>query len=148
MISINRIMLASDLSENSLRAKEYARTLTAQFNAELHVLHILEKHLDSTPSFGGGLALNTYVHESATAAEKKIYALFEPAWLLGKNLVTAALDGSPTEKILEYSKDHGIDLIILGTHGRTGLSHVLMGSVAEQIVRQAKCPVLVVPSRS
>lgn len=148
MLCIKKILLASDLSQNSAKATEYACLLTSQFSAELHVLHVLEDVLSNTPSFGGGLALNSYVHESPSVAERKIRSLFETSWLLGKQLITATADGDPADSILRYAKEKSIDLIILGTHGRTGLSHILVGSVAEQVTRQSKCAVMVVRSRA
>ena len=148
MIEIKKILLATDLGQNSAKATEYARIFVSKFGAELHVLHVLEDKLSNTPSFAGGLALNSYVHESPAVAEQLIRSLFEPAWLLDKHIVVATADGSPADQILDYAKKHSIDLIALGTHGRTGLSHILIGSVAEHVIRHAKCPVVTVPSRS
>jgi universal stress protein A len=147
VLGVRKILLASDLGLNSSRTTEYACLFAKQFQAELHVLHILEDKLSNTPNFGGGLALNSYYHESSSAAESKIHSMFEPAWLLGMQLVVATAEGKPGDQILHYSGEHSIDLIILGTHGRTGLSHVLMGSVAEQVIRHSKCAVVVVPTR-
>jgi len=148
MIEIKKILLATDLGQNSAKAMEYARIFVSKFGAELHVLHVLEDKLTNTPSFAGGLALNSYVHESPAVAEQLIRSLFEPSWLLDKHIVVATTDGSPADQILDYAKKHSIDLIALGTHGRTGLSHILIGSVAEHVIRHAKCPVVTVPSRS
>ncbi len=148
MLGIKKILLASDLGENSARATEYARLFSSQFNAELHVLHVLEDKLSNTPIFGGGLALNSYVHESSAIAEGKIHSLFEPAWLLGRQLIVATADGEPGAQVLNYAKEHSIDLIVLGTHGRSGLSSVLIGSVAEHVSRNSKCPVVVVRSHA
>lgn len=148
VLNIKKILLASDLGANSDRATEHARMFTSQFGAELHVLHVLEDVLVNTPSFGGGLALNSYVHESKSVVEQKIHSLFEPSWLLGKQLVAATADGNAGDQILHYAKEHSIDLIIVGTHGRSGLSHMLVGSVAEQVTRKSRCAVVVVRSRA
>lgn len=148
VLSIKKILLASDLGANSQRATEYARMFTSQFGAELHVLHVLEDVLVNTPSFGGGLALNSYVHESKSVVEGRIHSQFEPSWLLGKQLIAATAEGDPGDQILRYAKEHAIDLIILGTHGRTGLTHIFVGSVAEQVTRKSKCAVVVVRSHS
>ncbi len=147
MLSIRRILLASDLGKNCARATEHARFFTSQFSAELHVLHVLEDISTNTPSFGGGLAFNSYIHEKASVVEQKIHGLFEPSWLLGKQLIAATADGNPGDQIVQYAKSKSIDLIVLGTHGRTGLSHILVGSVAEHVTRHSKCAVMVVPSR-
>jgi universal stress protein A len=146
MLEIIKILLATELGRNSERALEYAKLFTSQFHAELHVLHVLENIPSTTPTFGGGLATTTYVHESPEIAEQKIHALFEPAWLIGKKTVFATVDGSPAVEILRYAEERTIDLIILGTHGRSGLAHIWLGSVAEQVTRQSKCPVTIVRS--
>ncbi len=147
MLEIKKILLATDLGGNSERATEYARLFVSQFNAELHVLHVLEDVPTNTPVFGGGIALNTYIHESASVAEQKIHTLFEPSWRIGKQLFAATADGEPATEVLRYTTEHGIDLIVLGTHGRSGLSQILLGSVAAKVTHQAKCPVVVVRSR-
>jgi nucleotide-binding universal stress UspA family protein len=146
VLEIKKILLATELGRNSERALEYAKMFTSQFQAELHVLHVLEDVPSNTPIFGGGLALTSFVHESAQVVEQKIQSLFEPAWRLGKQIVTATAEGAPGAQILGYAVEHKIDLIVLGTHGRTGLTHILVGSVAEQVTRQSKCPVVVVRS--
>jgi nucleotide-binding universal stress UspA family protein len=143
---MKKILLATELGKNSERALDFARMFTSQFNAELHVLHVLEDLPSNTPMFGGGLALSTYVHESPSVVEEKIHSLFDPAWLIGKQIVVATAEGAPGAQILRYANEHNIDLVILGTHGRTGLTYILVGSVAEQVTRQSKCPVLVVRS--
>lgn len=148
MLGIKKILLATDLGENSARATDYARLFTSQFSAELHVLHVLEDIPSNTPVFGGGLAFNSYVHESPVIVKQKIHSLFEPAWLLGKQLVAASADGKPADQILRYANEFSIDLIILGTHGRTGLTHILVGSVAEHVMQHSKCPVVTARSRS
>lgn len=147
VLEIKKILLATDLGGNSERATEYARLFVGQFNAELHVLHVLEDVPTNTPVFGGGIVLNTYVHESASVAEQKIHALFESSWRIGKQLVAATADGEPSAQILRYAKELHVDLIVLGTHGRSGLSQILLGSVAAQVTHHATCPVVVVRSR-
>lgn len=143
-IRIQKILLPTDFSELSATAVKYACELVAKFGAELHLLHTLELHADSTPAFGLGLALPNYVSESRAAAEKSLAGVLDPKWSAGRTVIHAVLEGSPTAQIIRYSREHDIDLIVLSTHGRTGLSHVLMGSVAENVVRTASCPVLTV----
>jgi len=143
-IRIQRILLPTDFSAFSSTATKYACELATKFAAELHLLHALEVHLSSTPGFGMGLALPTYINESLKQAEKSLAGVLDPQWAAGHKIVQAVVEGSPKVEIIRYARAHQIDLIVVATHGRTGLSHVLMGSVAESVVRTAPCPVLTV----
>jgi nucleotide-binding universal stress UspA family protein len=143
-IRIQRILLPTDFSSFSVTATRYACELATRFDAELHVLHTLEVHLSSTPGFGMGLALPTYIQESRAAAEKALTSVLDPQWVVGRKVVQAVIEGSPKVEIVRYARKHEIDLIVLATHGRTGLAHVIIGSVAESVVRTAPCPVLTV----
>jgi nucleotide-binding universal stress UspA family protein len=143
-IEIKRILLPTDFSTYSATATKYAGELVTKFDAELHLLHTLEVHLSSTPGFGMGLALPQYVNESRAAVEKSLTAALDPKWSAGRKIVHAVVAGSPKVEIVRYARAHAIDLIVLATHGRSGLTHVIIGSVAESVVRTAPCPVLTV----
>ncbi|MCE9530316.1 MAG: universal stress protein [Planctomycetes bacterium] len=144
MIRLQKILLPTDFSNFSAAATKYACELATRFDAELHLLHSLESHLDSTPGFTMGLAIPTYVKESRVAAEKAMTGVLDPNWLIGRKVIHSIVEGSPKTEIIRYAIKHDIDLIVLSTHGRTGLSHMIMGSVAENVVRTAPCPVLTI----
>jgi len=144
MINLKRILLPTDFSEYSAEATRYACELAQRFKAELHLLHVLEVHVSPTPAFGGGLALGSYIKESQEAAEKALSNALDATWTEDLSVVRATADGPPFVEIIRYAKEHDIDMIVIGTHGRTGLAHVLMGSVAENVVRKSSCPVLTV----
>lgn len=141
-IQLQKILLPTDFSKLSENAINYACELATRFDAELHLLHALEVHPDFTPTFGMGLDLPGYVSESKAAVEKKLASVLDPLWATGRKIVHSAVEGSPKVEIVRYARENEIDLIVLSTHGRTGLIHVLMGSVAESVVRTAPCPVL------
>ena len=143
-IRIQKILLPTDFSEYSAAATKYACELATKFDAELHLLHTLETHLTSTPGFGMGLALPNYINESKAAAEKSLAGVLDAKWAESRTVIHAIVEGSPKVEIIQYARKQNIDLIVLATHGRTGLPHVLMGSVAESVVRTAPCPVLTV----
>lgn len=143
-IQIQRILLPTDFSPRSAVATKYACELATKFDAELHLLHTLEIHPVDTPDFGMGLALPRYTDESKAAAEKALTTVLDPQWKGSRGVIHAILEGSPIVEIVRYARKHDIDLIVLSTHGRTGLAHVILGSVAESIVRTAPCPVLTV----
>jgi nucleotide-binding universal stress UspA family protein len=143
-IDIKRILLPTDFSDHSAAATWYAYELATRFDADLHLLHTLEVHLSSTPGFVMGLALPQYVQESRAAAEKALASVLDTQGATGRKVVRAVVEGSPKVEIVRYARTQQIDLIVLATHGRSGLAHVIMGSVAENVVRIAPCPVLTV----
>jgi nucleotide-binding universal stress UspA family protein len=143
-IELKRILLPTDFSSYSATATKYACELVTKFDAQLHLLHTLEVHLASTPVFGMGLALPQYIQESRAAAEKALTSVLDPQWAVGRKIVQAVVEGSPKVEIVRYARTQAIDLIVLATHGRSGLAHVIIGSVAESVVRTAPCPVLTV----
>ena len=139
MIALKRILAPTDFSEYSAEAIGYACALADKFGSELHFLHILEVHASSTPVFGAGLAFSPRIRESRAAVEQALELVAD-----GRAAVRATAEGPTFLEILRYAKDNEIDLIVMGTHGRSGLAHVMLGSVAERIVRKAPCPVLTV----
>ncbi len=143
-IQLQKILLPTDFSNYSAAATKYACELATKFDAELHILHTLESHLSLTPTFGLGLDLPKYVSESKAAVEKSRAGVLDPKWEAGRKVVKATVEGSPKTEIIAYARKQNIDLIVLATHGRSGLAYVLMGSVAESVVRTAPCPVLTV----
>jgi nucleotide-binding universal stress UspA family protein len=143
-IAIQRILLPTDFSTYSATATQYACELATKYDAELHLLHALEVHLTTTPGFGLGLALPQYTHESRAAAEKSLASVLDLQWSVGRKVIHAVAEGSPKVEIIRYARTQEIDLIVMATHGRSGLAHILIGSVAESVVRTAPCPVLTV----
>ncbi len=141
---IKRILLPTDFSSYAATATKYACEMATRFDAELHLLHTLEVHLASPPGFAMGLTLPQYIQESRAAAEKSLTSVLDPQWAVGRKVVHAVVEGSPKVEIVRYARTQQIDLIVLATHGRSGLAHVIIGSVAESVVRTAPCPVLTV----
>lgn len=144
MISLRRILLPTDFSDNARDATAYACELAKQFNAELHVLHVLQIHIDTTPTFGAGLAPYTPSKESKDAADRELAKVIPQRLETAFNVVQATREGAPFVEIIRYAKENKIDMIVMGTHGRTGLSHLMIGSQAERVVRKSPCPVLTV----
>jgi nucleotide-binding universal stress UspA family protein len=88
-----------------------------------------------------------FYEENEQQAKEVLTNLRDPAWGQPPRVLTEVRWGSPVEAIVDYASQHQIDLVVIATHGRTGLSHALLGSVAERIVREAPCPVLTIRSR-
>jgi nucleotide-binding universal stress UspA family protein len=147
---IKRIVVPVDFSQTSLRALDYAVQLSRRLDARLTVVHVVEPvHYPMAGDLVGlGLDLSTVYTEIERAARTrltKLAAKLEARRIVVRSLLT---HGTPHYVIVESAKKLKADLIIMSTHGRTGLSHVLMGSVAERVVRLAECPVLTVPGRT
>lgn len=145
MITLKKILLPTDFSEYSEAAREYACSLVEMFNAELHLLHVLQDLIAMAPEPGMAFPPpGDYMKELQASAEQALAK--RPGDSLPGNykVVREIRHGSPFLEIIRYAKDQEIDLIVMGTHGRTGLAHVLLGSVAEKVVRKSPCPVLTV----
>lgn len=141
MIQLERILLATDFSENSAFATNYACALTDKFNAELHVLNVIPPMPLHTT---GNSLLPRYLEAERVAATEGIAAAIDSQWEEGKAVIRELREGTPFVEIIRYAKENAVDLIVMGTHGHTGLDHVLIGSVAERVVQKAPCPVLTV----
>lgn len=142
MISIRQILLPLDFSETSLTATQYAAELAVQFSAELHLLHVIEDPQVYVPMFDSSPMPSQ--QEFETYAQERL-----DAWLLPEkaNSLTVHrrwIHGNPFVEIVRDAKQQDVDLIVLGTHGRGFAAHLLLGSVAEKVVRKAPCPVLTV----
>lgn len=151
MINLKRILLASDFSKTAGDALQYARELANRFNAELHVLHVMDDVYSRVPDFGMGLDLPSFVEDLPALRKQReqeaVRYLSEQTKAAGEYkvpVVMATCFGAPFLEIINYSKQHNIDLIVMGTHGRTGLGHTVLGSVAEKVVRKSRCPVLTI----
>lgn len=145
MIALQNILIATDFGEPAGAALAYGRKLARTFGGTLQVLHVFEGVSTrgiGVAYFGNPPDVQRHFEESA---RKRIEAFLteEDRRDLGARAVV--LDSNETAlAIVNYARSARIDLIVIGTHGRSGVSHVLMGSVAEKVVRMAPCPVLTV----
>jgi len=121
-----QILVATDFSDSADAAFGIAARYARALHARLHLLHVFT---------GGEVDVTRLLAEVAAQAGPDV------------PVVVAATGGDPAEEILRYAGRHPIDLIVVSTHGRTGVSRALLGSVAERVTRGAPCPVLVVPAR-
>ncbi len=145
MMALKSILVATDFGEASNAALNYGRELARTFGATLHVLHVAD---DVYMRLGGDAyvaVLPDLQKDVEAAAHRQLDELLidnDPNPLpVKKAVVTSA---ATAIAIVQYARDMGIDLIIVGTHGRGAVTHLLMGSVAERVVRTAHCPVLTV----
>lgn len=143
MITLKTILVPSDFSECSDAALRYGLELARRFDARLHLLHVVQDPLTQPWAAEGFSApLFDMVEKWQQDAKARLVASI-PLADIGRVTVTVTL-AWPYAEILRYANEHGVDLIVMGTHGRSGVSHVLLGSIAERVVRHAPCPVLTV----
>ena len=148
MIQLNRILVPTDFSDYSRAALEYGGEFAERFGAELHLVHVLQDLVGLVPE--PGLAFpppGDYMLELQRSAEQALAGLPGAAAPEGVKVERVVRHGPPFLEIIRYAREAEIDLIVMGTHGRSGLAHMLLGSVAEKVVRKAPCPVLTVRAR-
>ncbi len=134
-----RIIVPTDLSDSSVEALQYAEEVARLFNAEIIVLHVIE------PKDTAG-SKDAKIGEAEFEARKSIIHLLMEHTIVPQSLKVEICRGSAIEMIIRAINQFHADLVVMSTHGRTGLRHVLMGSVAEHVVRHSPVPVLTVKS--
>lgn len=144
MSELRRILWPTDFSDASREAAKHAFLLADRFGAELHALHVVEELGPSLFESVRRMASypEDFMERVREEADRELAAALPSNQAGGKTVVRAIRDGAPAIQILDYAREADIDLIVIGTHGRTGLSHFLIGSVAERVIRHAECPVL------
>ena len=145
MIKIANVLVATDFGEASTAALAYAREFARAFGAKLHVLHVVDNPMAYTGAEAVGVDFRGLLAEleaKAQASLDQIVTAEDRAQL--RAVTTIRTGNTPAYEIVSHAKLANIDLIIMGTHGRGLMSHLLMGSVAEKVVRTAPCPVLTV----
>lgn len=149
MLEIKAILAPTDFSRHAACAIRQACGLAKMFQATLHLLHVLP---DVIVPVGPDPALVTslppeYYAETEAQSREALGKVLDPTWGAPAKIVSEVRWGDPVEEIVAYAAEQAIGMIVIATHGRTGLSHVLLGSVAERIVREAPCPVLTIRER-
>ena len=148
-IQMKKVLYPTDFSDLSLRALLYAREFAEAFGAQLHCVHVIDEAYQYWTAMGPEMAPVSPPVEDLTSMADGQMERFADEHLVGCKYapVTKVLSGKPFAEIIAYAREVDVDLIVLATHGRGGLSHVLMGSTAEKVVRKAPCPVLTVRDR-
>lgn len=143
MKEIHTIVCPVDFSPGSATATDYAMSLAEKLGASVHLLHVYPLGTFVGPD--GGLVITpqmiTQLSEQSMAALRK---LADPYTAAGRKVEVHVRDGAPAEETVRFAESVNADLLVLGTHGRTGLSRMLLGSVTERIVRTSPIPVLTV----
>jgi nucleotide-binding universal stress UspA family protein len=145
MISLKTVLVPTDFSEASGSALTYGKAMAGAFGASLHLVHVMEDLM------AHAWAAEVYVasmpqlrDEIEKESRQRLATVFTDEERRQYRVVTALLAGNPFLEIIRYAKAHDVDLIVMGTHGRGAIAHMLLGSVAEKVVRKSPCPVLTV----
>jgi nucleotide-binding universal stress UspA family protein len=148
MIAIRTILLPTDGSECSGKAQAYALSFARQYGARVVALHVIDRRWEEQArvafvEVGQDLTQKIQVGYEEEA-RRILQEVADAGGKAGVSVETKVLTGIPFEEIVRTGNEVSADLIIMGTHGRSGMSHLLLGSVAEKVVRKAPCPVLTV----
>ena len=144
-VQVRRILCPVDFSDSADHAMRYASALAETFGAELTLLHVVAPIVAALP--GETLlpgTLQADIDELVDACRERLEQTVGKLATSGLTVQHKVLNGVPFIEIIRYAREAEIDLIVMGTHGRTGLGHLLIGSVAERVVRKSPCPVLTV----
>ena len=145
MTRITRILVPTDFSATADAALDYASMLADRFGASIELLHVLDD-----PFVADGMAAEAYISEAPALRTAMLQEARERLRQRASartgipEITTEVLFGHGARTIAEFAAERGTDLIVMGTHGRTGFAHFVLGSVAERLVRTSPCPVLTV----
>ncbi len=142
MPDFQKILFATDFSESSENAFRYALSMARQFNSRLFILHVINEPVDLRGFYVPHISFDQLEKEIEEGAQKMMDSFVSGAIGDFANYETAIVPGIPYDEIINKAVEEKVNLIITGTHGRTGLDHVLFGSTAEKVVRKSPIPVL------
>jgi nucleotide-binding universal stress UspA family protein len=138
---VKKILVPIDFSDYSKKALQYAFNLAQHFNAQIVLIYVIEPVIYPADFSMGQVALPSVDVEMNTRAKEELESLAKKE-ISGLDFKTVIKTGKPFVEIVETAAEEDIDLIIIASHGHTGVEHLLFGSTAEKVIRKAPCPVL------
>lgn len=141
-MEIRRILFATDFSEGSSLALPYAADLARQYEAKLFLVHVIYDVAKSAGWYVPHVSIDEIYNDMEKSARAELEKSFVDEMRGLRDVERVVLKGIPYEEISKFAREKKIDLVVLGTHGRRGIDRMLFGSTAEQVVRNAPCPVL------
>lgn len=144
MKKIEKILAPTDFSENSIYALGYAKYLAKSFGARLYILHVIHELLGVTNFYAPHISVEKIEGDMFKVAEDMMEKLCMENLPELNDYEPAVVIGLPPQEIIRIAEEKGIDMIVMGTHGRTGLETAIFGNTAEKVVKKASCPVLTV----
>jgi len=143
MFKLKKVLYPTDFSEASLEALKYAVSFARSCHAKLILMHVInEKIYSEGLSLARVSAPEALGQEMAAEASRQLKMLIPAEERTGLDIEMVTLSGSPFAEIIRYAKEKDVDMIVIGTAGRSGVEHMMFGSTAEKVVRKAHCPVL------
>lgn len=149
MNKFERILCPTDFSQNAELALEYACYIAGQNHSELHLLHVLPD-ITAAMSLYGDLVFvmpDEWVSTMDKHSNEQLATLPQHKPDAMGDVIRRTSQGETATEIVNYANDNNIDLIVMGTHGKSNLAHILMGDTADKVLRKAHCPVMAIPSR-
>lgn len=140
------VVCALDFEQPVSGLLDTATSIAQRFDATLHLVHVWLPAVALSPE-GGMLPISSELDSVAASLNENLESIASSVRRSHPRVETALLSGTPWREIVTYAEMHGCDLIVAGTHGRTGIARLVEGSVAERIVRASPVPVLVVPNQ-
>jgi len=144
MIQLKKVLVPTDFSEYSQHALQYGLSFSKEYRAQMILLHVIEDPFYPSTGANFGFDMEDYFRRMEDDSRERMARMVPPEIEKEISVERIVARGSAFLEIIRLAKERGVDMIVLATHGRTGLAHVLMGSVTEKVVRKAPCPVLVV----
>jgi len=144
MKDFSTILFATDFSDISDYAFDYALSMANKFGSRLVVVHVINEPVDLRGFYVPHISFESLENEITEAAEKMMKKFCDRKMSEYTNYETAIITGVPYEEILRKAEEVDASLIVLGTHGRAGIDHILFGSTAERVVRRSRCAVMTV----
>lgn len=143
-MEIKSILFPTDFSEGSAEALKYAVEFAKKYDAKLYVIHIIYDVAKASGWYVPHISMDKLYQDIQEGAKKELdnFGVQELSGI--KNIERVVITGIPHQEIVAFANSKKVDMIILGTHGRTGIDRILFGSTAAQVVRNAPCPVLTV----
>jgi nucleotide-binding universal stress UspA family protein len=139
-----KILFPTDFSVASDYAMSYAISMAKRYKAKFFLLHVVDTTYDISGFYIPHISAEKLMQEMEDAAEKKLTNISSAISRRIKTREIVVKNGIPHKEILKFAKDKSIDMIIMGTHGKAGLDHLLFGSTTERVLRQANCLVLTI----
>jgi len=145
MVEINKILFPIDFTQNSSKLLPYVLSMSEKYDSMIYLLHVVE----DLSRWGSGLHIpqinvKEYMKDAMDGAEKSMNKVCDEQLKSCPNFQRMVISGDPAQELLKSIDKEGIDLVIMGTHGRKGLDHTIFGSVAENVVKKSPVPVLVI----
>jgi nucleotide-binding universal stress UspA family protein len=144
MSEFKNILFATDFSDSSDHAFRFALSMAKCFNSSLLILHVINELVDLRGFYVPHISFDKLEEEMDASARKMMYKFIHNQLADYPNVQSFVTPGIPYDEILRLADEKGVDLIVMGTHGRTGLDHVLFGSTAEKVVRKSPVPVMTI----